>query len=445
MQTKIKLSTSLKAVHAIPLILLFIFTPLLFESCGTKKEKNTQESVEIVEPIILTPKVLYDINVDSLLIERGQVKRNQFLADILLDKGVNYAVIDHIAKTHRSVFDVRKIRAGNSYTIISANDSITSPLYFVYEIDNTDYVVYNLSDSLTARRGYKPVERRLESAYGTINSSLWNAMVDGGFDPNLANELSEVYAWTIDFFGIQKGDEFEVLFDRLYVEGNPIGIGKIKASRFQHYGKDQLAFYFEQDSVGDYFDENGQSLMRTFLKAPLKYNRISSGFSNARFHPVLKIYRPHHGVDYAAPSGTPVFAIGEGTVTRKGYQKGGGGNYLYIKHNGTYTTAYMHLKGFAKGIVQGTRVKQGQLIGYVGSTGLSTGPHLDFRFFRNGNAVNPLKVESPPAKPVDTTHMEQYQIHLKKWLPRLNQLRDSVNLVRNKEQVIEEKAVNNLS
>lgn len=405
----------------------FIIIGLIFvllQSCTTTEQETSTPNKQEIEPIEEIPEtLLYDIVVDSLIIEHGQVKRNQFLADILLSKGVNYNVIDHIARKHQSVFDVRKIRAGNQFTFLLANDSTETPLYFIYEIDYTDYVVFKLTDSLTARKGYKPIERKIETAFGTINSSLWNAMTDGRYNPNLANELSEVYAWTIDFFGIQKGDQFEVMYEQLYVDNKPIGIGKILASRFQHYNKDMFAFYFEQDSVGDYFDENGQSLMRTFLKAPLKYNRISSGFSNARFHPVLKIYRPHHGVDYAAPSGTPVYAIGEGVVTRKGYQKGGGGNYLYIKHNGTYTTAYMHLKGFAKGIAQGVRVSQGQLIGYVGSTGLSTGPHLDFRFFRNGNAVNPLTVESPPAKPVDSANLEKYNAHVANWLSKLNLLK----------------------
>lgn len=423
MQAKFHSSGQDQMLSKAILSLAIVFSALSFQGCGSNERKQTKGTAEAVETVKNEPKILYDIVIDSLIIDQGQVKRNQFLSDILLSKGVNYGTIDYIAKNHKSVFDVRKIRAGNTYTFISAADSIETPRYFVYEIDNTDYVVFSLTDSLQAWKGNKPIERKLESAYGVINSSLWNAMVDGGFDVNLANKLSEVYAWTIDFFGIQKGDEFEVLYDRHYVDGKPIGIGKIRASRFKNYGKDQYAFYFEQDSVGDYFDEVGQSLMRTFLKAPLKYSRISSGFSNARFHPVLKIYRPHHGVDYAAPSGTPVYAIGEGVVTRKGYQKGGGGNYLYIKHNGTYTTAYMHLKAFAKGIAQGVRVKQGQLIGYVGSTGLATGPHLDFRFFRNGQAVNPLKVESPPAKPIDSIYLEQFENHVAKWMNELRLLK----------------------
>jgi murein DD-endopeptidase MepM/ murein hydrolase activator NlpD len=419
---------------------IFIWLVILsFTACNSSEEKTSaippQTAVAEVEK---QQTFLFEIPVDSLIVEQEQVQRNQFLADILLSKGVNYNLIDNIARNHKAVFDVRKIRAGNQYTFISANDSIQTPLYFIYEIDHTDYVVFSLTDSLTARKGHKPIYKKTETAFGTITSSLWNAMVDGQYDPNLANKLSEVYAWTIDFFGIQKGDQFELMYERLYVDDKPIGIGKILASRFQHRNKDLFAFYFEQDSVGDYFDENGQSLMRTFLKAPLKYSRISSGFSNARYHPVLKRYRPHHGVDYAAPLGTPVYAIGDGVITKKGYQKGGGGNYLYIKHNGTYTTAYMHLRGFAKGIGQGVRVSQGQLIGYVGSTGLSTGPHLDFRFFRNGNAVNPLTVESPPAKPVDSTNLSKYNDHVLNWQSKLNLLKTIADETRKSKDNAEE-------
>lgn len=382
---------------------LFMFVSV---SCERKSQKIAEDTV----PVVIEPTIMYDMVVDSFEVIEGQVRSNQFLADLLLGYNVDYQVIDQLARNFRYVFDVRRIKAGNTYTLLCDKDSVQSARYFIYEIDYTDYVIFSLRDSIYARRGHKEVEKRMEVASGTITSSLWNAMTDKGYDANLAIRLSEIYAWTVDFFGIQKGDNFEFIYERLYVEDEAVGIGRITSARFNYYGKDQYAFYFEQDSIGDYFDEAGQSLMRAFLKAPLKFSRISSHFTNKRYHPVLKISRPHHGVDYAAPSGTPVFAIGQGVVTRKGYQAAGGGNYLYIKHNGVYTTAYMHLKGFAKGISEGSRVTQGQLIGYVGSTGLSTGPHLDFRFFKNGHPVNPLTVESPPAKPVEAKNMERFKL-----------------------------------
>ncbi len=407
---------------------LIIVIAIAIASC-TGRNNQKSEVAEIIPP---EPVVMYDMVVDSFNVIQGTVRPNQFLADLLSGYNVDYAVIDNLARNYRHVFDVRRIKAGNPYTLLCAPDSLLTAQYFIYEIDYTEYVVFGLQDSVFARRGAKEVEKRIESAVGVIQSSLWNAMAGNGYDVNLAIRLSEIYAWTVDFFGIQKDDRFEIIYEQLYVENKAVGLGRILAARFNHYGKDQFAFYFEQDSMGDYFDEKGQSLQRAFLKAPLKYSRISSHFSNSRFHPVLKYHRPHHGVDYAAPVGTPVYAIGQGVVTRKGYQGGGAGNYLYIKHNSVYTTAYLHLKGFAKGISEGTRVTQGQLIGYVGSTGLSTGPHLDFRFFKNGSPVNPLKVESPPAKPVDEKYMTQYMELIQVKLVELKKLRsgDTESLTR---------------
>jgi len=264
---------------------------------------------------------------------------------------------------------------------------------------------------------------KTDSVTEIILPSLWNSMVEQQADPNLANELSEIYAWTIDFFGLRKGDTYKAIYEQYFVEDKYIGLGKIIAANFYHLGEDHYAFYFEQNNAGDYFDEEGNSLQRTFLKAPLRFTRISSGFSHSRMHPVLKIRRPHHGVDYAAATGTPVYTVGDGVVSKKGYQKRGGGNYVKIKHNGTYSTTYMHLSGYAKGINVGKKVKQGDLIGYVGSSGLATGPHLDFRFYRNGKAVNPLKVESPPSKPIDP----DYQIRFDSVANHYTVILDSIN------------------
>jgi murein DD-endopeptidase MepM/ murein hydrolase activator NlpD len=381
--------------------LLFTIHILLFlASCNNTPE----QPAEVIEEII-PPKFEYGINVDSLNVIHATVKRNEFLSDILLKYNVDYAIIDQLARTTRDTFDVRKIRAGNKYAVITTTDSIQKPLYFVYEISASNYVLYQLTESVYAVRGQKEIIVKTDTLSGTINSSLWNAIADDGQDPSLSISLSEIYSWTIDFFGLQKGDNFTAIYDEYFVEEEYIGPGKVYAARFMHGGKNMYAFYFEQNGKGDYFDEIGNSLQRTFLKAPLKYSRISSRFSNSRLHPVLKIRRPHHGVDYAAPSGTPVFSVGSGTVVAKGYQKTGGGNYIKIKHNSVYTTSYMHLQGFAKGISVGKQVSQGELIGYVGKTGLATGPHLDFRFYKNGQAVDPLKVESPPSKPIE----EQYR------------------------------------
>ncbi len=386
-------------------------------ACG--RQGKTDEKTLQSDVTYYVPKIMYGIDVDSLVVKQDKVKRNEFLADILLRNGVDYSVIDYIARNTKDTFDVRRIKYGNSYYLFFSKDSVPRTLYFVYDITPSSYVLYHLTDSVYAIRGEKEIVTKIDTATGEIETSLWNALVAHQDDPNLANDLSEIYAWTIDFFGLQKGDKYKAIYETFYVDDKYTGLGKVLAADFNHSGVDLYAFYFEQNGKGDYFDTAGNSLERTFLKAPLRYSRISSRFSEGRMHPILKIRRPHHGVDYAAPEGTPVHSVGDGVVIKKGYQKRGGGNYLKIKHNGTYTTSYMHMKGFAKGIKVGKHVRQGELIGYVGHTGLATGPHLDFRFYRNGKAINPLKVESPPAKPVDSAYRAAFDSVVQKYLPLL--------------------------
>jgi len=382
---------------------------LMLTSCSFDKNQDSDDQgLESQDELIVVPQTAFGIVIDSLDVIEATVKKNEFLADILLRHGVEYSTIDQLARATRDTFDVRRIRAGNSYSVILTRDSVPQPLYFVYEISPVSYVLYALNDTVKATRGRKTIDVVVDTIQGVIESSLWNSLIAQEADPNLANELSEIYAWTIDFFGLQKGDVYKAVYEKQFVEGEYIGLGRVDAALMMHGGDSLFAFYFVQNEKGDYFDETGKSLQRTFLKAPLRFTRISSHFSNNRLHPVLKIRRPHHGIDYAAAEGTPVYSVGDGTVVKKAYQKGGGGNYLTIKHNGTYSTTYMHLKGYAKGMAEGKHVRQGELIGYVGSTGLATGPHLDFRFYRNGKAIDPLKVESPPSLPVDTNYRMQF-------------------------------------
>ena len=389
---------------------------ILFTSSCDSPQKPTENSSR--EAVLAEPLLLFDIPIDSFLVEKEKVKRNQNLSDILLKQNVSYARIAQLVDIAKPVCNVRKIKAGNNYYLFKDKDSLQTLRYFAYEKNRVEYVVFDLNDTILASAGKKEIIRVLDTIEGTVSSSLWNAMVDQNANPELANELSDIYSWTIDFFGIQKGDSYRIFYEQLIVDNDTFGIGKVFAARFKHMGTDYNAYYFEQDSIGEFFDEEGKSLRKTFLKAPLKFKRVSSRFSNSRYHPVLKIRRPHHGVDYAANSGTPVHTIGDGVVSRKGYQKRGGGNYISIKHNGTYSTSYMHLKGYAKGMFVGKTVKQGDLIGYVGSTGLATGPHLDFRVYKNGKAIDPLKLKSPSAKPVDSLHLKEFY-----------HLRDSLNLI----------------
>ncbi len=404
-------------------IAVLIALGLLIIYIASLRDNSPGKELAVIEKSVQPePKMEYGIVVDSLIIYKDKVKRNQYLSEILLKYGVDYGKIDELAKRSKKVFDVRKIKAGNNYTVLCRNDSAQKALFFIYESSPTSYVVFDLGDSVHIHKGEKEVTVENRKVSGIIESSLWNAMVATNTDPNLANELSDIYAWTIDFFGIQKGDFYKVMYEELYVDGKAIGIGKIDAALFHHSGHDYYAFYFVQDSTGDYFDEEANSLRKTFLKAPLRYKRISSRFSNSRLHPVLKIRRPHHGVDYAAAIGTPVHAVGDGVVIKAG-RSGGAGRMVKIKHNGTYTTAYLHLSRYGKGIKKGVHVKQGQVIGYVGQSGLATGPHLDFRFYRNGKAIDPLKVKSPPAKPVDSAYLERYNMVVEKYMKELGTMK----------------------
>jgi len=357
------------------------------------------------------PKILYGLRPDSFHIEESFVGRNENLSDILIDRGVSSQLVDQIAHNATSVFDVRKMKAGNRFTVFYSPDSTRIPRYMVYENNAVDYYVFDLrSDSAKVTAGKKEVISKRRMASGVIRSSLWNAIKENNMSPMLAIELSEIYAWTIDFFGIQKGDRFKVIYDEDFIGDESIGIGKIYSASFTQGGTEFYAIRFTQEDGDNFFDEKGNSLRKSFLKSPLKFSHISSRFSNSRFHPVLRIRRPHHGVDYSAPSGTPVFTIGEGVVSQKGYQASGGGNFLKIRHNSIYETSYMHLSKFAVGIHPGSRVRQGEVVGYVGSTGLSTGPHLDFRVYMSGMAVDPLKIKSPPAEPVKPENFSRFTV-----------------------------------
>jgi len=352
---------------------------------------------------------MYEIPLDSFSIGGGKVRSDQTLAGLLNDLGVPLETINTLMQKTEPYFDVRKFKAGNKYITFNTQDSLNRMNYFVYEKDAVNYIVFKVSDSIYIRSGVKDIDTIQNHFAGSIQSSLWNCFADAGSNPMMANELSEIYAWTIDFFGLQEGDSMRVLYDEYFVDSVSIGIGKIHGAWFRHMNTDFWAIPFVQDSVESYYDDKGQSLRKAFLKAPLRFSRISSRFSNSRLHPILKIRRPHHGVDYTAPIGTPVYTIGDGQVIQTGYS-GGAGNMVKVKHNSVYTTVYMHLSKYGSGIKQGVRVKQGDVIGYVGSTGLSTGPHLDFRFYKNGNPVDPLKVEAPSVDPVKPANLDSFSI-----------------------------------
>jgi murein DD-endopeptidase MepM/ murein hydrolase activator NlpD len=386
-----------------------VFLPWGQSSVLAEPIQESGENIEI-EPV---PEIkLYGIPVSNYEITSGQIRRNENLAELLLPFGVTMQEIYRISLLSDTLIDERKIKPGNKFSFFNNFDTtLTEVAYFVYEKDPLNYVVVGIgADSVWARNGTKYVENRLQFVSGTIETSLWESMQVSDAHPMLAIELSEIFAWSIDFFGLQQGDRYKVIYEESYVDSQSIGINKITCAWFYHNETDFWAIPLEQNGTRSFFDEEGNSLRKAFLKAPLRFSRISSRFSHSRLHPVLKIRRPHHGVDYAAPTGTPVLSVGDGVVTRKGYQKNGGGNYVSIKHNSVYSTTYMHLSRFGKGINQGVYVKQGDVIGYVGATGLATGPHLDFRFYRNGSAVNPLTVEAPPVEPVEEENRTKFGI-----------------------------------
>jgi len=353
------------------------------------------------------PVMRFGLPVDSFNIIEGIVKPGQNLGEILTGFGVPMSKVDQLSRNSEEIFDVRKIRSGQKFFLFQSPDTVMKACYLVYENNLVEYVIFGLSNSMSISRGEKKVQRMQKSASGIIASNLWNTMTDNDLNPMLAIELSKIYAWTIDFFGIQKGDKFRLLYEEQFVDTVSTGVGPVYAVEFEHMGKNYYAFRFSQDEGFDYFDDKGENLRKAFLKAPLEFSRISSRFSGSRLHPVLKIRRPHHGVDYAAPLGTPVVSIGDGTVIGKGYQ-GGSGNFVKIRHNAVYTTMYLHLSRFGKGVSTGSRVQQGEVIGYVGSTGLSTGPHLDFRVFMNGTPIDPLKIDAPPGDPVKTDYKQDF-------------------------------------
>lgn len=355
------------------------------------------------------------------------VKRNENLSEILSRYQIPMTQIAELSQASPDVFDPRKIKADRPYTVICSDDSFQAAYCFIYQPNSIDYIAleFDQGESPLIRAGKRQVDTLSHTLSGVIETSLYQSIVDAGGSPALVNALADVYAWEIDFFGLQHGDTYSLFFTTYSVEGESAGFGEIQSASFKHMGEDYLAFQFDQGNGHgkEYFDEEGNSLRKTFLKAPLSFTRISSRFSYSRLHPILKIRRPHLGVDYAAPNGTPVVAVGDGVVTQAAWG-GGGGKTVKVTHNSNYKTAYLHLSRYGEGIKAGSVVKQGQIIGYVGSTGLSTGPHLDFRFYKNGTPVDPLNIDSPSADPITEDNLLAFSRERERFLEVMNDLHD---------------------
>ena len=393
--------------------------PLL---CGCGGSSDGNSSTEVLEVVRTEPSAGADsvaaVSFDGLREVKGKVRNGEFFSGMLMRLGMSAADAYGLSEACDSVFDVKTLRTGNAFrAYYSDSDSLQ---YIVYDKDNVRSVVFRCFRPFGASEAVKPVTVERKYADVTINSSLWNDMLAADVSPLLVLNLSDIYAWTVDFFGLQKGDRFRVFYDEKTCDGKVVAIDTVRYAVFTHGGEDYPAVMFDQKDGGNiYWNTSGESMRKAFLKAPLKYSRISSGFTYARRHPITRRVQPHTGVDYAAPAGTPVMTIGDGTVTSM-KNEGAGGNVVRIRHNSVYSTAYLHLSKYASGLRPGQRVRQGDVIGYVGSTGRSTGPHLDFRVWKNGSPINPLKMESPPAEPLKQEFRDSFRQTVEDYSSRLN-------------------------
>lgn len=401
-------------------ILSFVIIAILAACTEQSRQSVKQEVVKAVKEEV-PEKLIYGFQEEAWHIVEGMIRPGDVLSKVLVPLGVSHQTLDALLNKSEGVFDVRKIRPKQKWVTLFESDTASTPSFFIYEKNKTDYVVFSLADSLAVWEGQKPTEKQLRLVKGTITSSLYEALQDADAPAELALDLSSIYAWTIDFYRLQQNDAFEILFEEELVDGEPIGRNTILSADFVHNGTMRKAYRYTNDSATNYFDREGASLRKAFLKAPVKFSRISSRYTKRRYHPVLKRYKAHLGTDYAAPHGTPIVAVGDGTVIKSSYTSGNG-KYVKIRHNGTYTTQYLHMS--RRAVNAGDYVQQGDVIGYVGSTGLATGPHVCFRFWKNGQQVDPFSEEFPPSDPIDEAEMPAFL----KEVERLESLKDSIDV-----------------
>lgn len=375
----------------------------IFISCKQVKTDNEVKEVKaIATSNELTADKQYGFNLEDFLVIRDTVKRGDSFGELMIENKVDYPKIAKVSEEYRDTFDVRKIRVGKPYLILKSKDTTQAAQVFIYQNDLINYTVVDFRDSVLAYKDRKQVKFVQKEAAGIIETSLSEAILDQGIDYNVTNDLSEIYAWTIDFFRLQKGDKFKVIYKEKYINDTIYaGAEPIESAYFEHNGTPLYAFAYESDSLKniiDYFDDEANNLRRTFLRAPVKFSRISSRYNLKR---KIRYYgykvRPHRGTDYAAPVGTPIMATADGTITES-TRKGGNGKYVKIRHNGTYSTQYLHMK--KQKVKRGEFVRQGDVIGWVGMTGNTGGPHVCYRFWKNGRQVDPFREKLPAAEPL---------------------------------------------
>ncbi len=387
-------------------IAVIIFT---FTCCSKKSETTIQK----------TKPNQFGLAVDNLIEICDTIEADQTLSDILIPHGVSQQRINQIEIAARDIFPLRSFRADDELYIYAKWDSVETVKYLVYKKDAVNFVVFDLRDTISIYKKQKPFTIKQFTVSATIKDNLIKTLLDKGIDPNVGYAMADIYESQLDFGMLQENDSFNVIFEEIYVDDKPTAIGKVLASKFNFRKKDYYAFRFDKEKAGSYFDEYGKGLVGMFLTAPVKFKyRITSRYSSSRYHPILHRNKAHFGTDYAAATGTPIMTVGNGVVLEAGYS-GGNGNYVKIKHNATYTTQYLHMSRFAKGIRRGVHITQGQTIGYVGSTGLATGPHVCFRFRKNGKQVNPLREKNQFSDPVSKKNKAEFETVKKLWIQKL--------------------------
>jgi murein DD-endopeptidase MepM/ murein hydrolase activator NlpD len=384
-------------------LFIFLSIGIILFSCQPSKKKERP----VVTPLVVTHKPIYEFgyNLDKFIVTKDTIRKNETFGIILDRHHVEYPMINTIVESVKDSFNLKKIRVGKPYTILSSKDSLQKAQVFIYQPNQVSYSVIDFKDSIiTTSDKKKETTIKTITASGIINSSLFQTLDDQGLSPVLALNLSDIYAWTIDFYRIYKNDKFKVIYDQEYLNDSiPIGISKIHAAYFEHNGTPFYAFNYLADSIlniPDYFDEESRNLRKAFLKSPIKFGRISSRYSMSRYVRIYGRHKPHLGTDFAAPIGTPIMSTANGVVIKSEF-RGGNGNYVKVKHNSTYSTQYLHMK--KRAVKVGDVVKQGQIIGYIGMTGSTTGPHVCYRFWKNGRQIDALREKLPAAKPMKDT------------------------------------------
>lgn len=380
---------------------------LLLTLIACKKEEKPEKAKKVVKKEAIVKEFGFTLN--DFQVVHDTIKTGDTFGNILEKENYDAAAIHNITEKIKDTFDLRDIRVGKPYTLLKDKKAPNGLKVFIYQPDRTSYFVVDLRDSVTVYKMQRPVTIKRRVIAAEIEGSLSETLSEAGASPGLAHELSEIYAWSIDFFKIQRGDKFAVTVNERYINDTVYdGIVNIEASFFEYKGKKIYAFPFKQDDNSrkvDYYDEEGKVLKNMFLKAPLKFIHISSKFSARRFHPVQKSWKAHNGTDYAAPHGTPIMTTASGIVEQTGYT-GGNGNFVKVRHNGTYSTQYLHMSKIL--VRRGQRVTQGDVIGRVGSTGLATGPHVCYRFWKNGVQVDALRQKLPNSIPMSSRHKPRY-------------------------------------